>query len=224
MITMTPRVQDAENYFGLSCADVQVYVMRLPGSQDARPRLDDTDFMLKNYRFIFTLFVILSAWSASFTFAQPQPTQQATTSFRAVHVIGLQDVKHNAKGKVSVSKDALEFTTGGAKNEIPISSIQDALTGADSQRLIGGTLGFLTTFAPYESGRFLSLFRMKIDTLTITYLDSGGGLHGAILTLAEGQAAVLKQQMVAQGVKTSVAVEIKSNQQTTSRPAKGKNL
>ena len=106
----------------------------------------------------------------------------------------MQDVKKNAKGKITVSKDALEFTNGDTKNELLIASIQDALTGADSQRLIGGTLGFLTTFAPYESGRFLSLFRTKIDTLTVTYRDSGGGLHGAIFTLPEGQAAVLKKQ------------------------------
>ena len=79
-------------------------------------------------------------------------------------MIGLQDIKHNAKGIFTVSKDTLECTGGGTKTELPIASIQDALTGADSQRMIGGTVGFLGTFAPYEFGRFLSLFRTKIDS------------------------------------------------------------
>jgi hypothetical protein len=178
--------------------------------------------MPKNYRIIFFPILFFSSWSASFVFARPQPPPQATASFKAVHVIGMQDVKHNAKGKVTVSKDALEFASGGTTNELPIASIQDALTGADSQRLIGGTLGFLTTFAPYESGRFLSLFRTKIDTLTVTYRDSGGGFHGAIFTLPEGQAAALKKQMVAQGAKTSVAAEVEADQQANSKKAKGK--
>lgn len=178
--------------------------------------------MLKNYRILILPILFLSAGLVSIALARTQPPPIATGSFKAVHIIGMQDVKKNAKGKITVSKDALEFTNGDTKNELLIASIQDALTGADSQRLIGGTLGFLTTFAPYESGRFLSLFRTKIDTLTVTYRDSGGGLHGAIFTLPEGQAAVLKKQLVAQGAKTSIAVEVEADKQTDGKKARGK--
>jgi hypothetical protein len=176
--------------------------------------------MLKNFRRVLLPALVLVMWQAPSALARPQ---QPPTSFKAVHVIGLQDAKHNAKGNITLSKDTLEFTSGGAKNDLPIASIQDALTGADSQRMIGGTVGFLTTFAPYESGRFLSLFRTKIDTLTISYRDSGGGLHGAIFTLPQGQAAVLKGQMVAQGAKTSISTEDEASQQTNGKKMKEKN-
>jgi len=176
--------------------------------------------MLKLHQLISLSPLLLSAWLASSACAQSQPPQQATASFKVVHVIGLEGVKHNAKGKVTVSKDALEFDGGGRKSDLPITSIQDALTGADSQRLIRGTLGTLSMFAPYESGRFLSLFRTKIDTLTIAFRDSSGGLHGAIFTLPEGQAAMLKKQMMAQGAKTSISAEDEASPPTASKNAK----
>jgi hypothetical protein len=90
--------------------------------------------MSNNFRIVSLPILFLSAWSACSAFAQPQ--QQATASFKAVHVIGMQGVKHNTKGKVILSKDALEFATGGTNNELSITSIQAAFTGADSQRLI----------------------------------------------------------------------------------------
>ncbi len=67
-----------------------------------------------------------------------------------------------------------------------------------------GTLGCC---APYGSGRFLSLFRTKLDTLTIKYRDADGGLHGAVFTMPVGKAEVLKKELLAQGAHTSVAPE-----------------
>lgn len=178
--------------------------------------------MRKLLRRISLAVLFFSAWPASSGFAQEQAQQQAATSFKVVHVIGLEGIKHNTKGKVTVSKDALDFATGPTKSNVSIASIQDVLTGADSQRAIGGTLGTLTMFAPYEAGRFLSLFRTKIDTLTIEYRDSNGGLHGAIFTLPQGQAAALKKQLVAQGAKTTISVEEEAKQQADTKKAKEK--
>lgn len=129
--------------------------------------------------------------------------QQSMTSFKVVHVIGLQAIQHNAKGKVSVGKDSMQFVSGPTKSDLAISGIEDVQTGEDSQRMIRGTLGTLTMFGPYGSGRFLSLFRQKLDTLTIEYRDTNGGLHGAIFTMPHGQAAGLKTQLVAAGAKAS---------------------
>lgn len=58
--------------------------------------------------------------------------------------------------------------------------------------------------APYGGGRFLALFRTKIDTLTVQYRDADGGLHGAIFTMPAGTAETIKQELVAQGAHTSV--------------------
>jgi hypothetical protein len=151
------------------------------------------------------------AWPA---FARPaQSPAVAMTTFKVVHVIGLEAIQHDTKGKISLTKDSMEFSSGTTKSDVAFTSIDDVLTGADSQRMIRGTIGTLTMFAPYESGRFLSLFRQKIDTLTVEYRDANGGLHGAIFTLPEGQAALLKGQMVAAGAKTSITVEEEAKQQ-----------
>jgi len=152
---------------------------------------------------IVSLVVFLFAL-AFFSAARTATAQDNTmTSFKVVHVIGLQAIQHNAKGKVTVGKDSMEFSSGPTKSDLAISGIEDVQTGEDSQRMIHGTLGTLTMFGPYGSGRFLSLFRQKLDTLTIEYRDTNGGLHGAIFTLPHGQAAGLKTQLVAAGAKAS---------------------
>jgi hypothetical protein len=61
--------------------------------------------------------------------------------------------------------------------------------------------------APYGGGRFLSLFRTKMDTLTIRYRDLDGGLHGAIFTMPVGTADFIKKELVAQGAHTSASGE-----------------
>jgi hypothetical protein len=51
------------------------------------------------------------------------------------------------------------------------------------------------------------LFRTKLDTVTIKYLDADGGLHGAIFTMPVGQAEVIKKDLLAQGARTTVTAE-----------------
>jgi hypothetical protein len=93
------------------------------------------------------------------------------------------------------------------QEEIPINTIDDVLTGKDSVRAIGGTLGTISMLGPYGSGRFLSLFRKKTSTLTIEYHDASGAIHGSIFSLDEGQAEPFKKILVAAGAKTSVPIE-----------------
>lgn len=157
--------------------------------------------MLKPHQRVFLCALLLFAAMAGPANLRAQ--EKSITSFNVKHVIGLEAIKHNAKGQVTISKDALTFASGPTRSDLRIAGIEDVQTGADSQRIIGGTLGTLTMVAPYGSGRFLSLFREKIDTLTIEYRDESGGLHGAIFTLPKGQASVLKAQLVAAGAKAS---------------------
>jgi len=80
-----------------------------------------------------------------------------------------------------VSRTPAHFVHGKASSEVSALH-QDVVTGADSQRTSahdwrgehGGAL---------RRGRVLSLFRSKIDTLTVQYRDADGGLHGAIFTM-----------------------------------------
>jgi hypothetical protein len=127
--------------------------------------------------------------------------QEIPATVQAKTVIGLAGVKNNAKGALKVDDGKLVFTHGKEHAEIGAASISDATTGADSERAVGGTLGTVSMVAPYGSGRFLSLFRKKIDTLTIQYRDDDGSLHGTIFTLPVGASENMKKELVAHGAK-----------------------
>jgi hypothetical protein len=134
---------------------------------------------------------------------QAQAPPKEINSTNVTQVKGLTGVKDKTGGRLMVYGETLHFTHEMMKVDVPTPSIEDVITGADSQRLIHGTLGTLTMFAPYESGRFLSLFRTKLDTLTIKYRDTDGGLHGAIFTMGVGKADAVKKDLLAHGAHSS---------------------
>lgn len=136
--------------------------------------------------------------------------QQAPENIKVMQLTGLVGVKDHTKGTVSVENGNLQFVHGKAKTELAASAIEDVVTGNDSQRAVHGFVGTLTMFAPYGSGRFLSLFRTKLDTLTLQYRDADGGLHGAILTMEVGKAEALKTLLIAQGAHTSLPTPVGS--------------
>ena len=139
---------------------------------------------------------------AASSFAQ-QPT--ATDAPLKVTVIkGLPGVKDNTQGTLIIGDGSMRFAHEAVKSDLATHSIDDVVTGDDSQRVIRGTVGTLSWFAPYGAGRFLSLFRSKLDTVTIKYRDTDGGLHGAIFTMPVGQAEVIKKDLLAQGARTTV--------------------
>ncbi len=123
---------------------------------------------------------------------------------KGVNVIGLTGVKDNTRGTLTVSDTKLHFASPKGTADIDAASIKDVLTGNDSQRAIHGTAGTISMFGPYGSGRFLSLFRSKLDTLTIQYRDGDGGLHGAIFTMRPGESEPLKKKLLAAGARTSI--------------------
>jgi len=131
-------------------------------------------------------------------------TQPAPIETEAVQVTGLSGVKQNTKGSLKVENGSLSFVYSKGNCDLPAASIQDVVTGRDSQRVIGGTVGTLSRLAPYGGGTAMSLLRTKLDTITIQYQDSNGGLHGAIFTLPVGHAEAIKEQLLAQGARTSI--------------------
>jgi hypothetical protein len=145
----------------------------------------------------------------------PSFAQQPADAVKVVQVMGFADVKAKAKGNLKLENGNLQFSDSKAKAkakaEVAVTSLDDVITGNDSQRVFRGTFGTLTMLAPYGGGRFLSLFRSKLDILTIQYRDAGGGLHGAIFTMPVGKADPFKKLLVAQGARTSVPVQDDSN-------------
>jgi hypothetical protein len=136
--------------------------------------------------------------------------QQVSGPVKVVQLTGLAGVKDNAKGTLSVENGQLHFVHGKASSDVSASSIQDVVTAADSQKAVGGTIGLMSMAAPYGGGRVLSLFRTKIDTLTVQYRDADGGLHGAIFTMPVGTAETIKKELVAQGAHTTSPGESKT--------------
>jgi len=153
--------------------------------------------------------------------AAPRATpaaQHALTPIRSVQLIGLLGVKNNTKGTLTVEGDTLHFASSQGSSDISVAKVEDVVTGNDSQRVIRGKLGTLSMLGPYGSGRFLSLFRSKLDTLTIKYRDGEGGLHGTVFTMQVGQAEPLKQELVARGAHSSAAIEVEASA-NSSKPA-----
>ena len=152
----------------------------------------------------FTRTAMIGLLSVLGSTALPSVAQQPAAGTKVEQITGLDGVKAKAKGSLTLENGNLQFTSSKAKANVPIDSIEDVVTGDDSQRVFRGTVGTLTMFAPYGSGRFLSLFRLKLDTLTIRYRDADRGLHGAIFTMPVGKADPLKKALLSQGARTSI--------------------
>jgi hypothetical protein len=144
--------------------------------------------------------------------------QQSSQSVRAVQIIGLPAVKENAKGTLIVENGNLRFVHSKGISDISTSSIQDIVTGTDSQKAVGKTVGTISmAAAPYGGGRFLSLFRKKIDTLTVEYRDADGAFHGVIFRTPSGKADAIQKELIAQGAHTTLT----SAHAETARPSTG---
>ena len=148
----------------------------------------------------------------------PCNAQQPAAPIKVDQITGLTGVKNKTKGSITIDNGNLRFAHGKSSVDVAAASMQDVVTGNDSQRMIHGTLGTLTMVAPYGSGRFLSLFRTKLETLTIKYQDADGGLHGAIFTMPVGNAEGLKKELVAHGAHTSVPIQEDADKTSAKAP------
>ncbi|MFI5118377.1 MAG: hypothetical protein ACHP8B_16945 [Terriglobales bacterium] len=159
-------------------------------------------------RFLLTMTVIaLSASAGAQSSTQPKsPAADSTPQFN--HVLGLEDVKHNANGKLTVNAIGLDFQGAASHAQIPIASIEDIFTGEDSHQTGGKVMTVAKMGVPYGGGRVLSLLtHEKFDSLTLEYRDENGGLHGALFTMPLGQATIIKKQLMARGAKASIPVD-----------------
>ena len=154
--------------------------------------------------FVGLILAVAAAPSFSRAPAASQETPGAGPIPGVKSLIGLENIKPGATGTLSSSSAGLEFSNKKGKTDIAISSIQDVFTGQESRQDVSGMGGTLVEAAiPYGGGRVVSLFSHKVDVLTVEYTDSNGGFHGAIFLLSAGKAAAFKNQLVAEGAKSS---------------------
>lgn len=140
----------------------------------------------------------------------------APFSIRATHVLGLEKTKNNCNGTLSIQGDVLRFQQSGkASTEIKIASIRDIFLN-DEDKQVGGvpmTLG--KAAAPFGGGRVISLVAHKnYDILTLEYIDTDGGTHGAIFQLSKGEGEAVRNQLVARGVSPSPGKDQQTKQST----------
>jgi hypothetical protein len=160
-------------------------------------------------RFCILLFLLLFSVVCASLYAQAADTTAAASGVRAIHVLGLEGVKRNHHGTLTVQPSGLNFDGKGARGAIAVASIQDVFTSQDSHQTGGKVLTVAKMGVPYGGGRVLSLFsHEKVDSLTLEYRDANGALHGAIFSMPLGQAIVLKKQLVDLGAHVSIPVEI----------------
>jgi len=151
-----------------------------------------------------TTLVYLSASLMS----QDRDQAQAPSSrpvVRATAILGFEGIATNANGELSIEDDTVIFRTGkGLIARIPISSIQKVCF-SEGDKQVGGTPTAMGRAAvPFGGGRVIGLFaHKKYDFLTLEYLDSNGGFHGAICQLNKGQRQVLGNELETKGVHVS---------------------
>jgi hypothetical protein len=136
--------------------------------------------------------------------------QQPESVLNVRLVIGLENIKHNTSGKLTVQNGAMQFDSA-TPAKVPAPSIDDIFVGTETTQGGGKTGRVAKTAAiaaPYESGAALSLLlRTKVDMLVVSYRDGEGGRHAAIFALPKGQAEAVKIKLVAAGAHVSAAVE-----------------
>ena len=155
--------------------------------------------------------VLVFVATAGSAFSQQLATPQGSQSNSIPHVkcvIGLENIKANAKGTLSLLPNGLEFATGKNKVDISTASMQDIFTGQESRQDVSGPAGTVAKAGiPYGGGRIVSLFSHNVEVLTVEYVDSNGGFHGTVFVLSPGKATVVKNQLVAQGAKVTNHVQ-----------------
>jgi len=135
---------------------------------------------------------------------QPGETR-APFSIRATHLLGFANARNNSTGTLSVQDDSLQFQQDGKPaTKLKIASVQDVFLGGESKQVGGLPMTLGEAAAPFGGGRVVSLFaHKKYDTLSLEYVDADKGIHGAIFQLRKGQAEIVKNELVAQGVTSS---------------------
>src|SRR6201984_534994 len=138
-------------------------------------------------------------------------------SIRAHHLLGLPNTKNDCKGTLSIQDNLLRFQQSGKRiAEVDIASVRHVFLGEERMQVGGLPMKIGKAAAPYGGGRVVSLFaHKKYDTLTLEYVDSNGGLHGAIFLMQKGQGELVRNELVARGVSTTADEDQLTKQNTS---------
>jgi hypothetical protein len=133
---------------------------------------------------------------------------KAPVSPSVVHaraILGFEGISNNAAAELSIQGDALVFKPAeGPIARIPIGSIQGVFLSQEDKEVGGKSMALSRAATPFGGGRAIGLFaHKKYDFLTLDYLDSNGGFHGAICQLNKGQGQAVGSELETKGVHVS---------------------
>jgi hypothetical protein len=153
---------------------------------------------------------------ASAQSTSPALNANAPFSIRATHLLGFRNTKNNCKGILSIQDNKLQFHQSGKPvAEVDIASVRHVFLGEESMQLGGVPMKIGKAAAPFGGGRVVSLFaHAKYDTLAFEYVDSNGGVHGALFQLRKGQAEPVRNEVVTRGAYSGPGEEQASKQST----------
>ena len=146
--------------------------------------------------------LLCSSLAALAQSAPPSNIANPPLSIPAMHLLGMKDTKRNCYGTLSIQDNALQFRQRGKPSaQVNTTSIQAIVLGSESKQVGGVPMKLGKAAAPFGSGRIVSLIaHKKHDILTVEYVDSDGGVHGAIFQLAKEQGELVRDSLKARGV------------------------
>lgn len=152
--------------------------------------------------------LVLLGWLIATANAQDKPkydTGVGASSLHVKHVLGFEGARRSASGELSIQGDDLRFQQNAKPAaQVSITSIHNISLGEEDNQVGGLPMMLGKTAVPFGGGRVVSLFsHKKYDSLTIEYLDSSGGFHGAIFRLTKGQGQTIKSDLIARGAKVT---------------------
>jgi hypothetical protein len=156
-------------------------------------------------RFLLCLILLLCSAAALAQSAGQSANSTTPVNIRGTHLLGFENAKNNANGTLSIQDDALQFQENGKPAiQVKIASVQGIFLGEQSKQVGGTPMTLGKAAVPFGGGRVVSLFaHKKYDTLSLEYVDSNGGMHGAIFQLDKGQAEILRNELVAKSAHVS---------------------
>jgi hypothetical protein len=129
--------------------------------------------------------------------AQSAKQQAASTGLTATVIAGMPDIKPNARGMLSLSREGLTFKSESSYARIALDTIS-AVSVGDERWEPGGLPGALVRKAiPYGGGAALGVIQAKtVDIMAVEYRDSHDGYHGAVFVLPRKQAVDLQRRLM----------------------------
>ena len=129
----------------------------------------------------------------------------SASAVQARAILGFEGISNNTNGELSIQGDNLVFKPAeGPITRITIGSIQGVFLSQEDKEVGGTSLALGRAATPFGGGRVIGLFaHKKYDFLTLDYLDSNGGFHGAICQLNKGQGQAFGSELETKSVHVS---------------------